>query len=78
MFERILRTILIRIVARRLGIRKPVNTEIKNLALGEYVEAVFDELNFKTVGDVLEAYVLHHDTPGVGKKSWDDFFNQVS
>tara|TARA_B100000929_G_C15501211_1_gene417481 strand:- start:1676 stop:1912 length:237 start_codon:yes stop_codon:yes gene_type:complete len=78
MFDSILRAILRRIVAKRLGILKPVNAKIESLGLGEYVESVFKQLNLNTVGDVLEAYVLHHDTPGVGKKSWDDFFNKVS
>tara|TARA_B100000929_G_C15405339_1_gene386055 strand:- start:135 stop:356 length:222 start_codon:yes stop_codon:yes gene_type:complete len=72
-----MRFVLIHILAKRLGIIKKPSTPVKDLRVNEYTQEILSQLKFKTVGDVIEAYCLHHDTPGMGKKTWDDFFNSV-
>lgn len=77
MIEQIERYAFIRLAAARLNISTAIDTPLESLALNEYTAATFTNLELVTVGDVIEVYCLHRPTPGIGKKSWDDFFNAL-
>ena len=70
--------ILFALLAKRLGIRKAGSTPLTSLSLKSYTLQVFTDLDIITVRQAVFAYCLHHDTPGVGKMSWDDLFNNIA
>lgn len=78
MYQSFCERILFALLAKRLGIEVSGPTCINTLELKEYTIQVFNDLGILTVQQAIIAYCLHHDTPGIGKGSWDDFLNAVT
>lgn len=74
MVNRITRILFRRYVAKRMSVSAPLSLYVDELDLEQYVQELLLSQGLLTVGDVLEAYSLHVETPGVGKRSWMQFF----
>ncbi|MBE0438209.1 MAG: hypothetical protein IBX57_00385 [Gammaproteobacteria bacterium] len=77
MFTKLLEIFLFKLLAKRLGVAISGKTKVCDLDLSDYTRRVFADHKLGTVAEVLLTYSLNHNLPGVGDKTWQDFFSAV-
>lgn len=67
--------LMIELLGDAFELAVPKTTKIKSLPLPDFAQQIFAENKLVTVGDAIEAYSLGKDTPGIGNKTWQYFFD---
>lgn len=72
-----LRYLFLKLLKRELKIKEDLDTHISYLNLKEYTLDALSTHGLLTVKDVLIAYIKLEHLSGVGKSTWEDFFNNI-
>lgn len=69
--------LLFAVISNKLQLTIDGNVKVKDLNVAEYTLDAFVRCDLSLVSDIVIAYCLNEETPGIGDKSWEDFFNAV-